>query len=356
MDPPVIDKANGEDCLCCVRHNQGFSLIELMLALSLGLLVIVGLAQLFVGARQSHALLQGQSRLQESGRYALAFIGQSARAAGYLGCNGRPRRILNTLNGAIDGLFALDINRHIEAFDNAGGSVVAFAERAGIAAARIVPGTDMVAFRRLEGPLLRVARPVRPYGNPVVQKHGGFALKTDDFALLGNCEQVSLFRITGLVDGGNSFTLLRDQGSGALENSATKPLSDAAAEYAPVSVHGAATVGRVVTEVYFIAPGLSVDGRGNRVNSLWRRSGTAAPAELVEGINDLQLTYGVDTRPDDGVATVNRLLAYHAIPSGAMIRSLQVRVLAQDRTGPRSFSQTFYLRNTALLGEVRASL
>ena len=317
-----------------------------MLALSLGLIVIAGVAQVFVGGRQSYASLQNQSRLQESGRYALAFIGQSARSAGYLGCAGRRGRILNTLNGEIDSLFALNITRSVDAFDSSGGGSVAdFAKRAGINSANILPGTDLIAFRRVAGPLLRVASPVGAHGNPVVEKRDASILKANDFALIGNCAQVSLFRITGLVNGADHVTLLRDHGEDALENSATKPLYDLGDGYGPASESGAAQVGPVVTEVYFIARGISGGGRGNPIHSLWRRSGLTAPAELVEGINDLQLTFGVDTLPHDGEASVNRVVGYNAIASDAIVRTVHVRVVVDDPVRPRSFSQTFNLRN-----------
>ena len=55
--------------------TRGFSLVELILALGLGVLVTAGIVQLFVGNNQTYNLLNGQSRLQESARYALDFVG-----------------------------------------------------------------------------------------------------------------------------------------------------------------------------------------------------------------------------------------------------------------------------------------
>ncbi len=328
------------------RRALGFTLIELMLALALGLIVMAGLAQLFVGGGQGYASLQSQSRLQESGRYALAFIGRSARGAGYLGCNGRPRRIVNMLNGELAALFPLNITEPVEAFESdGGGSATEFAQRAGIGTSGIVPGADMVVFRRVQGPLLRVSAPVNPHGNPTVERRGAIGLKKDDFALIGDCEQVSLFRITGLVNGAGHIGLLRGHGQGLFANAAAKPLTDAGGLYGPAGADGAAMVGRVVAETYFIARGRSVDRRGNTLYSLWRRSGMDAPAELVEGIGELQVTFGIDTRPDDGLARVSRFVGFDTIAPGAMIRAVRVRVVADHPIQPRAFSQTFNLRN-----------
>ncbi len=67
-------------------RSKGFSLIELMLALALGLVVVTGIVQLFVGNSQTYAVLEGQSRLQENARFAFDFISRSAQTAGFWGC------------------------------------------------------------------------------------------------------------------------------------------------------------------------------------------------------------------------------------------------------------------------------
>ncbi len=325
---------------------RGFSLVELMLAVVLGLIVLAGVAQLFAGGRQTHALLNNQARLQESGRYALQFLGRSVRAAGYLGCNARPERIVNTLNGELGELFELDVRQAVAAFDGSGGgSVAAFAGVAGIDAGRVVPGTDILSLRRVQAPLHRVVAAVAPGGDPVVEKRGSFDLQADDFALIGDCEQSSLFRITGVVAGTGQATLLRQTGAGAYANSPLKTLAVPGKVYGPAGGAGGATVGRVVTETYFIARGRGMDSRGEPSRSLWRRTGTAAPAELVEGLHDLQVWFGVDTGPLDDVTGVNRQVRFNDVPSGAGIRTIYVRVAAGEPPDLRTFGQTFALRN-----------
>ena len=87
-----------------MKRTAGFSLIELMLALALGVVVTSGIVQLFVGNNQTYTLLTGQSRMQESARYALDFIARSARMSGYFGCDPENDKIYNSLNGVWSGL------------------------------------------------------------------------------------------------------------------------------------------------------------------------------------------------------------------------------------------------------------
>ena len=323
---------------------RGFSLVELLLAVTLGLIVIAGMAQLFRGTGRGHASMESAARSGESGRYALAFLGHSARNAGFLGCDSRSGRIVNTLNGDLGALFELNITRAVEAFDDdGGGSAAAYAGAAGIDPGRIVPGTDIVTFRRLEGPFSRVLAPVD--ANPVVEVGDSFDLEADDFLLIGDCEQSSLFRLTGVIHGSGSAVLLREPGAGSRENSTVTTLSYGGKVYGPGGAAGGAMVGRVMTETYFIGPGRGAGRRGEPMRSLWRRAGMAASAELVEGVHDLQVSFGVDTRPADGVASVGRYLGYDDIPAGGAVLAVQVRVAAGDASGLRAFGQTFSLRN-----------
>ena len=105
------------------NRNQGFSLIELMLALALGVVVTAGIVQLFVGNNQTYRVLQGQARLQEGARYALDFISESARAAGYFGCDPDPDKRYHTLNAGANwaNLFEMDIRAPVVGFEYTGG-------------------------------------------------------------------------------------------------------------------------------------------------------------------------------------------------------------------------------------------
>src|SRR5690242_4302480 len=50
------------------RRQAGLSLIELMIAMVIGLVLILGLIQVFAASRQAYQLSQGIARNQENGR------------------------------------------------------------------------------------------------------------------------------------------------------------------------------------------------------------------------------------------------------------------------------------------------
>jgi len=69
-----------------VTRQAGFSLLEAMLALSLGLLVLLGANRLFIAASQSWQAQEAAARMQEDARHALQRLAQSIRMAGMFGC------------------------------------------------------------------------------------------------------------------------------------------------------------------------------------------------------------------------------------------------------------------------------
>ncbi len=62
--------------------QQGLSLIELMIALVLGLLVVAAVIQLFIGTRVTYTVTSGLARVQENARFALEVMNRDIRMAG----------------------------------------------------------------------------------------------------------------------------------------------------------------------------------------------------------------------------------------------------------------------------------
>jgi type IV pilus assembly protein PilW len=67
--------------------NRGFSLIELMIALVITLILLAGIAQIYLGSKKSFNIQNSLGRQQENGRYATETIAQDLRRAGYWGGN-----------------------------------------------------------------------------------------------------------------------------------------------------------------------------------------------------------------------------------------------------------------------------
>ena len=65
------------------RRQSGFSLIELLVALSINLIIIVAAAYLYLGTSDAKRALDQQQALNENGQYALDLIGRDIMNAGF---------------------------------------------------------------------------------------------------------------------------------------------------------------------------------------------------------------------------------------------------------------------------------
>ena len=69
------------------RGMKGFTLVELMVAMLIGTIILAAVAQVFATSKGTHQTEEGLARVQENGRFALEFLAQDIRMAGYAGCN-----------------------------------------------------------------------------------------------------------------------------------------------------------------------------------------------------------------------------------------------------------------------------
>jgi type IV pilus assembly protein PilW len=69
---------------------RGVTLVELLVAITLGAIIMAGAITLFVNNRDTYKTTNELSRLQETARYALDMMVKDIRMAGYFGCADRP--------------------------------------------------------------------------------------------------------------------------------------------------------------------------------------------------------------------------------------------------------------------------
>lgn len=320
----------------------GLSLVELMIALALGVVLTLGLVQVFNGVRTTFSVAEGSSRLQESSRFAMEFLKRDLRMAGQYGCFNEyaavgtaEKRFYNhmatnagtTAANYDTAPYNLRFHRPLEVFDyiQSGGTspgntlTAALAELPagvssgtsysptvpaelgvlGTGAGAAVPGSDVVLVRYLDEISVALPAPVGAAGEAGLnQTNGqiymdGTGLQRFGIYGLTNCKDVSLFQLTQISPSVLSWSggLNVDLGGGAYW--------DAREIYGVGSL-----LYRYRTAVYYV--GRRADG----LPSLFRRrlndSPTSAnegddwlPAEeLVPDVEMMQVLLGVDTNPE----------------------------------------------------------
>lgn len=87
---------------------DGFSLIEMLIAMALSLVLIGAVVQLLIASQSSYQLLLQQARLQERARYALDYIVSDLRQLGYTGCGNESMKVANALALASKDYFTVE--------------------------------------------------------------------------------------------------------------------------------------------------------------------------------------------------------------------------------------------------------
>ncbi|MEX0960428.1 MAG: PilW family protein [Burkholderiales bacterium] len=139
------------------KTQSGLSLIELMIAMALGLILMVALGSLFIATSRSNTELQKSAQQIENGRYAMQLLTEDLKHAGYYG----PFSSLPALGATPD---PCQTGNAALLFDSLPLPVQAFrapdlATRPDISAttcgtwltnANLVPGTDVIVIRRAD--------------------------------------------------------------------------------------------------------------------------------------------------------------------------------------------------------------
>lgn len=103
---------------CPGRHNRqqmGFTLVELLIALVLGLIVVAGVGSVFLANKDAYRTNEALSQVQDAARTSFEFLGRDIREAGFSPCGAAT--VASILNSGGSGW--LDWSQPILGFDDA---------------------------------------------------------------------------------------------------------------------------------------------------------------------------------------------------------------------------------------------
>ena len=370
--------------------QKGLSLVELMISLTIGSVITAGVVQLFSANSETYGVMIGQSRMQESARFSLDFIGRDIYKVGYFGCFSSNEQLYWTAASGDDIPYEFDLRNGLEGYNASnvdrawnpdlddlpttvnGTNTNVFVAGTGINTDNIVSGTDVITIRslsqqdvetRLAEALVNATDDIT-----VVKPADGTELGFDvgDLAMIHDCEKATIFQVTGLEEVTDEIVIEHDVDTAGVSwgNS-----------FARLAIKNSfdtdAYVSAIETNTYFIAPGVGENNSGQVPLSLWRKSGTTSPIELVEGIENLQILYGVSTdddlTPNQYVSSINDVSLKNVVTirvtviansiddvggSSAPTHGCTIQncyegegELAIDGLIRRAFTQTFMLRN-----------
>jgi len=278
---------------------RGFTLVELMVGIAIGILLIGALAIMFASSSQSYGEMLKKSQQLESGRYAFSVIRDDLQHAGYMGSRWRlpaaPAGAPDPCDVSVAAL-ASAIALPVQGYDSPSASPISPC----LSDADHVSGTDVLVIRRADPEVTTAPvtneRYVQASASGVEVEAGnssGFALPA-----LAADNSVS---VVGTKADGTAPTVMKMMNV----NGASPVLTQARV---------AADIRKLHVHVYFVAPcsrpasgqtgcTSAADG-GTPIPTLKRleltvgASGTTMVVRpIAEGIENLQIEYGFDTAP-----------------------------------------------------------
>jgi type IV pilus assembly protein PilW len=240
--------------------STGLSLVELLVAIAIGVVLSFGAMNLLLHSKQSYLEAEELARLQENGRHALRYLSYELTMAGYLATLLPHTSVNPVIAGSACFDYLMQTATPLEHVDD----VLASGERG--SAGLDLPADCLLAGRHKQGTDLLVIR--RTASLPVVSRGDRLGSVVADSIYL---EQAGMYAMHRLLRGAGAASTVRELW-----------------EYLP--------------QVLFLRNYSAV--RGDAIPTLCRKrpgrsSNRMAPTEcLVEGIENLQLEFGIDENGD----------------------------------------------------------
>ena len=260
------------------RHveQQGVTLIELMISLALGMLLIISMPQLYLSHKHTSLRQEGIARLSENGRLATELLARLIRRSGDFGCTGaRESDLVNHLTMEMQGLHGIE---------------------GGLGNQPPVP--DQITVRYAETELVSALRDIDDPYNPAVNPDplsatamifvdDGSEIEAGDQIALGDCRRGDIVEV-------NQVTT-----SEGISQLSITGCSSCTHHYAAGS-----EVRKIRQSRLFIRKGIQGEP------ALYLQVNDNPPQELIEGVENMQITYGEDI---DGDGATNRYVTADTI-------------------------------------------
>lgn len=254
-----------------MNKQSGLSLIELMISITLGLMLMLGVLNVFLGSKGAFVSQQAISRIQESGRFAIDYMNKEIRMAGFLGCasNVDDSKIITTLGSATD--FRWDYKTIVKGYTAD--------DEADLDLEDLVEDTDVLEVVSGSGSQVLITGDTTIDSvttTPSVCASGG--LCAGDILVASNCQKAQIFQATS-VSGTTELTI--NHAAGSTPGNATTAWTDKLF-----------SAGAEVIEMRKLLFYIKNNTAG--IPSLWLWE-NGVSTELVEGVEDMDIQYGIDT-------------------------------------------------------------
>jgi type IV pilus assembly protein PilW len=237
-----------------IHKQQGMNLVEILIAMFLGIFLIAGTIQVYFGSKQTYRMQDNLARLQENGRFALDYISRDIRMADSWGCLKEGLAKVSNSNKTLYAGYAAGVD--------------------GIEGATTLISDELTLVGVAGGKSAAVLSQTSTSGNITVASN--INLKAKDVALVADCKQGDVFTVGSVA--GKAVSQNVGGGQDVSKNYGAK-----------------AFIYPLKKSRYFIQ-------KSNGDSALYVSINNASPERLVEGVENMQILYGEDTKDKDNTA------------------------------------------------------
>lgn len=283
--------------------TAGYSLIELMVTMLIGLIILNGVFQIVIASKRSSIDHQEISYIQENARFALDIISRDVRMAGYLGCANRNTQQVNVITHDVMGFIG---TAGIVGFDHESGTQKFPTQYRAL----VKDKTDSLMIRRGEYEQEFLVRAQNPSTQTISLWSNHSFDKDQPLAMVdASCRFSALFTAASLpaateishqTSGNNCSATLRGQYTCQQCSEGSCPNQLVHASYPAGS-----RVMPLISNAYFIGESTLLPGAPalkRQTLSVVAGALTTETEELATGIENIQLQYGVDINNDGQIS------------------------------------------------------
>ncbi len=330
-------------------RNNGFTLIEMMIAITIGITLMAGIGQIYLSSKQSYTINEELINFQENGRYITNRIAEEIRMAGHAAC-------LDTAasSGSIE--FSIDFIEKTKDFYKLAINAFEFSDTQS-PNPKLPTGNNTPDDNALNPPAS---------GNSdiISMQYGSFALNEIAADMASNTSSIAVSEVNPLVATikENDFIMIADCDDANVfiaqentintlitHNGLTKHFIHPNDSKKPVIMH-------FISNTYYV-------GVNNGIKALYVRDNTNADttsntAKIFEGIESMDIIYGVNTKKDGNAPLKMKYLNASELTDNLRENIVSVKITFKlrslnkvDKSGgekeymEKEFTSTIALRN-----------
>ncbi|WP_428036007.1 PilW family protein [Amphritea sp.] len=305
-------------------RQMGLSLIELMIAMTVGLVMTGAVLQVYLQSSSSYQLQDELSYIQENGRYALSEIVKELRMAGYSGCGGGAK-IANSVESSANVNFSYGlIGYSIDSTDSnvATGAIPVSDYPASLSNAW--DGTDALQIFKGDPNSAMYVTNHNPSSATIFVKPDHSIVK-DTILMIADadCTQVGVFSVSGPTGLPANHMNHNTGSSGSIDNCTKKLKGNFTCASLGSAISEAYKEGSRVLKVDGLLYYVRNSGNDASIPGLYRDVLGGGTEEIVQGVEDMDIAYGLDS---DGDGVANQFLSARNVPETDWVNIVSVRV------------------------------